>query len=162
MAYTYQADVWCDACGEAIMARIRAEHPELVPEDPMDEASYDSEDWPKGYLPKSEESDGPQNCAGGDCGGEYHADNQADTKYLAAGVSKYGTFLENQLTSEGYQYLKGMLDESGKELPTCAQEWADYYGFTWREECEVCKYDADDCTCENPLIVAEWHSYEME
>jgi hypothetical protein len=33
MAYIYQADVWCDSCGERIKERIASENPDLVPED---------------------------------------------------------------------------------------------------------------------------------
>lgn len=137
MAYTYQADVWCDECADGIMADIRRDSPARVPEDYMDQASYDSDDWPKSYLPEQGESDGPDNCAG--C----------------------RAFLGNQLTSAGYRYVKSMLDKRGATLPECAQEWADFYGFSWREECAECEYDADECECEEPRIVAEWRSCEM-
>ncbi len=111
MAYTYQADVWCDVCGE----KIREELTEAgkAPKSPEDEWTYDSDEYPKWYDAENEQSDSPENCADGHCAG------------------KYGTFLQNQLTSEGYRYLKGMLDEHGDTLPDYAREWADYYGFTY-------------------------------
>lgn len=138
MAYIYQADVWCDTCADEIMEKIRKEHPEMVPEDPMDDRQFDSDDWPKGYLPEHEESDGPDNCAG--C----------------------REFLRNQLTQEGYRYLQGILNEHGKELPEPAQEWADHYDFHYREECSKCGYDADECECTEPKIEMGWKSSEME
>ena len=119
MAYTYQADVWCDKCAAHIMAEL--ERAGNVPEDTEDETSFDSDDYPKRYWPDSEEADSPQNCASGNCGG-------FDTK-----TGAYGTFLENGLTSDGYQYLKSMLDGHGKTLPEFAQEWADYYRFTYHD-----------------------------
>jgi hypothetical protein len=91
-----------------------------APEDTEDETSFDSDDYPKRYWPDSEEADGPQNCASGNCGG--FANGQA-----------YGTFLENGLTSDGYESLKSMLDGHGKTLPEFAQEWADYYQFTYHD-----------------------------
>lgn len=84
-----------------------------VPFDPDDETSYDSDDYPKAYDAENEESDSPENCASGNCAGGH------------------GKFLENILTRAGYRYLKSMLDKHGEPLPTHAQEWADYYGFTY-------------------------------
>ncbi len=118
MAYIYQADTWCDDCGEHIKADIAREHPELVPDDPEDESSFDSDQYPKQYDATNEESDSPQNCTSGNCADMANGQN-------------YGTFLENQLTSEGYKYLKGMLDGHGATLPQFAQEWADYYQFAY-------------------------------
>jgi hypothetical protein len=118
MAYTYQADVWCDACGEAIKADIAREHPAIVPRDPDDEHTFDSNDYPKHYDPESEESDSPENCVSG----------STCLSNIGAG---YGVFLENQLTQEGYRYLKTMLDEHGEVLPPHAAEWANHYCFSF-------------------------------
>ena len=114
MAYTYQADVWCDECGKRICEDLT--HEGKAPEDPKDEHTYDSDDFPKQYDAEGEESDGPQNCASGNCAGTY------------------GTFLENQLTSDGYKYLKGMLDGHGEVLPDYAREWADFYNFKYHKQ----------------------------
>lgn len=111
MAYIYQADVWCDECGRAIIAELTAAGE--APEDPGDESSFDSGEFPKYYDAENEESDCPENCADGKCGGDY------------------GTFLNNQLTAEGYKYLKSMLDAHGETLPDYAKEWADAYSFTY-------------------------------
>lgn len=113
MAYIYQADVWCDKCGEKIRAELTAQG--KAPGDPEDERSYDSGDFPKYYDAENEESDSPDNCASGDCAGDR------------------GTFLQNQLTSDGYKYLKSMLDEDEPNLPPAVQEWADYYSFKYHD-----------------------------
>lgn len=111
MAYIYQADTWCDKCGEHICAELQREG--KAPEDIEDETTFDSDDYPKRYDPETEESDSPQNCASGNCAGFY------------------GTFLENQLTQDGYKYLKSMLNEHGAVLPEPAKEWAEFYNFTY-------------------------------
>jgi hypothetical protein len=117
MGYIYQADVWCDECGQAIIADLTAQG--QAPEDPEDESSFDSGEFPKHYDAESEESDGPENCADGNCAGGH------------------GTFLRNGLTSEGYARVKDMLDKHGEVLPDYAQEWAEFYGFTyWKQPYE--------------------------
>lgn len=130
MPYSYQAELWCDTCAERIKLDIARETRKLIPDNPDDETSFASDDYPK-YYDTDERSDRPQNCASGTCGGEYTTTNPADHKYL--GVGRYGTFLENGLTKEGYRYLKSMLDEHGEHLPSHAVEWADYYGFTYHK-----------------------------
>lgn len=107
MAYTYKAAVWCDACGEAIKARLRAEAKAHL------ENFEDSDIWPQPYDPDYEESDSPQNCDSLTCSGE-----------------GYGSFIRNRLTSDGYRALKATLDKHGPTLPPAAQEWAEFYGFT--------------------------------
>ena len=69
MAYIYQADVWCDECGKAIIDELTAQG--KAPEDPDDETSYDSDDFPKSFDAESDEADGPQNCADDKCAGDY-------------------------------------------------------------------------------------------
>lgn len=136
MGYIYQADVYCDTCGEEIRRAI--DKTGQAPEEPEDERTYDSGEYPKGFLNEQEESDCPDNCAG--C----------------------GEFLRNPLTSEGYRYLKEMLDNHGKTLPDAAREWADYYSFRWQETCLQCGLEADsDCECEAPEVRGEWVSPEM-
>lgn len=87
----------------------------LTPQD--DEHTYDSDDWPKG--PDSDgggKSDSVQNCAGGET--------------CVNATDGHGVFLENPLTSEGYEHLKEMLDGHGETLPPYAKEWAEFYSFT--------------------------------
>jgi hypothetical protein len=114
MPYVYQADVWCDSCGECIKAELAQAG--QAPEDPEDESSFDSDEYPKHYDSENEESDTPENCADGNCAGGY------------------GTFLRSQLTAEGYKYLKNMLDGHGATLPDYAREWADFYQFSYFEQ----------------------------
>lgn len=130
MPYTYQADVWCDECARAIMTRIALEDPKAVPDDPSDESSYDSGEWPKEFDP-DDLADGPKNCADGRCGGLAWVGGK--DAGVAASVG-YGKFLENALTEKGYAYVQKMLNEHGSVLPEFAQEWADYYGFTWHDQ----------------------------
>jgi|SRR5580704_7194736 hypothetical protein len=119
MGYIYQADVWCNKCGEHIKAELEREG--KAPEDPENESSFDSDDYPKHYDAENEESDGPENCADGRCGG-------------TTGGRSWGTFLQNQLTQEGYRYLKSMLDEHGATLPEFAREWAEFYQFEYHAQ----------------------------
>lgn len=117
MAYTYSADVYCDACGESIREEITKEG--KAPKDPDNEYTYDSGDFPKYYGAESEESDGPENCGSG-------------SECLSNPGMDYGAFLENRLTSEGYRYLQEMLNEYTPEtIHSAAKEWADYYSFTY-------------------------------
>lgn len=60
--YMYQADLWCNDCGDAIRERLQQEG-----KAPDDSGVYDSEDYPISY-PEAGESDCPQHCAAGkDC-----------------------------------------------------------------------------------------------
>ena len=78
LVYMYQASLYCTDCGEKIREELTAAG--KAPEDPSDEYSYDSDDFPKG--PEEEgESDSPTHCDG--C----------------------GDFLETRLTSEGEAYV---------------------------------------------------------
>lgn len=79
MFYVYKADVWCEECTQAIKEKILQE---LVPDNPEDESSFDSNDYPKGPFESSyEEADTPMHCAGCDL------------------------FLENPLTPDGEAYV---------------------------------------------------------
>ena len=97
MGYIYQADVYCNDCGAAVCARLAA------PENVADESSYDSDDYPKVADLENEESDIPEHCAA--C----------------------GTFLQNPLTSEGYEYVKDALTTHPSAITF---GWAEVYGFT--------------------------------
>ncbi len=77
-AYVFQADLYCEACGD----KMRAELPPPAGYDPDNESSYDSGDWPKGPFPDGGgEADSPCHCGG--C----------------------GVFLENPLTDDGRAYV---------------------------------------------------------
>lgn len=89
--YMYAADLWCEECG----AKIYDELTEAgnAPEDPEDDSSFDSDDFPKGpYSDGGGEADSPNHCAAGsDC---------------INAVDGNGVFLENPLTEVGYEYVK--------------------------------------------------------
>jgi hypothetical protein len=77
-AYVYRADLHCEDCARDIMARLPK------PADVDNEASFDSDDYPKGpYSEGDGESDTPSHC--GSC----------------------GLFLQNPLTDDGRQYVMG-------------------------------------------------------
>lgn len=103
--YMYQAALWCEDCGNAIRARLDAEG--KAPQDPEDEYSFDSDDYPKGpYSDGGGEADTPQHCDG--C----------------------GTFLENDLTSEGAEYVREACQSdraSGRLDSVALTEWAPFY-----------------------------------
>lgn len=81
-AYIYQADLWCEDCIEEVKKTL------TPPENPDDEHTYDSDDYPKGPYPDGGgESDCVQCCAGCHC------------------------LLENDLTADGWNNLfDSMLD----------------------------------------------------
>jgi hypothetical protein len=92
--YIYNADVYCEACARDIKARIRAEGNE--PENPDDETSYDSRDWPKGPF-NDEERNCPEHCGSGpDC---------LEPHIFPSGF-KAGKFLGGSLTTHGVEYVK--------------------------------------------------------
>lgn len=76
--YIFQAECYCDECGEKICAECQANG--TAPTDPDDQYSYDSDEYPKS-CPDEEETDCPQHCGG--C----------------------GVPLEYRLTDEGVQYV---------------------------------------------------------
>jgi hypothetical protein len=122
MAGIYCADIYCDACTEDIKSDIRADDrvKQLIAggADLDDETTFDSDEYPK-YCSDSSESDSPQHC--GDC----------------------GVFLENDLTSDGEDYVKQAVRDdlmSGRTDSVAVTEWMEYY--TWIDfeykECGIC------------------------
>ena len=109
----FAADVWCADCAENIKRRIQALG--TAPADPNDQWSYDSDDYPKD-CDVSCESDTPQHCAAGaDC------INATD---IGDGF-KVGVWLENDLTTDGDDYVKDAVREGG----VVAELWASYYDY---------------------------------
>jgi hypothetical protein len=92
MAYIYQADVWCDDCGRDIRRRLTAAS--KAPDNPRDEWSYDSDDFPK----RADEgvSDCPQHCA---------ADEHCINAMTLPSGRKIGVLLGG-LTRDGVEYVK--------------------------------------------------------
>ena len=60
-AYLYKASLYCEDCGKDTINDLYAKG--TVPDDPEDERSYDSDDFPKGpYANGGGESDYEQYC----------------------------------------------------------------------------------------------------
>lgn len=130
MAYIYAADIYCDDCGEDIKRSIRAEG--NAPDDPNDEYSYDSGDYPK-YCDGTSESDSPQHCGSGD---DCINVIKFDDGYAI------GVWLENNLTSEGDDCVIEAVREGGD----VAELWAEYYDhldFSKTVVCNGCQEDFD-------------------
>ncbi|HXN71509.1 MAG TPA: hypothetical protein VN861_03035 [Candidatus Acidoferrales bacterium] len=130
MGYIYQADVYCNRCGDAIRQRLSAN----VPEDTLDHSSYDSDDYPKDAMVETEESDVPEHCTG--C----------------------GVFFHNPLTSAGYRYVQEKLNETGLKsiyqgnMTIALKEWATWYSFTY--------WTAEDCADDGRHTQPGWYSNE--
>jgi hypothetical protein len=140
MGYIYQADTYCDVCGERLCSSLRGTHPSLCPEDEMDTRSYDSDDFPKPYDHRHDESDVPEHCA------------------------QCQVMLHNPLTVAGYRYVQGQLNQFpnlssvGKLVRAGYEtlaEWAGWYGFTY--------WDAEDCedAMRDDRPAPGWYSDEM-
>lgn len=115
MAAIYAADIWCDSCGYAIRDSIKAEG--KAPENPDDERTYDSDEYPK-YASDDEESDSPQHCGSGETCLE------ADT--LSDG-SKVGKLIGTELTDDGVEYVREAIAEGGLVADFWAEEFKDYF-----------------------------------
>ena len=135
MPAIYQADVWCDACADAIKDSICTElwenrgcslYPDGEPVsdcngksglrdylDSMDDRDYDSDACLKRYS-GGDESDCPQHCGS-------HAEC-LNAIELSDGT-KIGDWLENDLTSDGVEYVKDAVREGGE----VAELWREYY-----------------------------------
>jgi len=94
--YIFAGDTYCNRCALEIREQLREEG--KAPDDPDDEWSFGSDDFPKGPYNDAEEADSPQHCAA--C----------------------GHFFRNDLTEEGVRYLRE-LAKKGRILP----KWAEYY-----------------------------------
>jgi hypothetical protein len=104
--FVFQAALLCEDCG----ARTREEMIDEgdAPDDPDDEGTYDSDDFPKGpYGDGGGEADTPQHC------------------------DICGLFLENPLTGDGRTYVEETVERdstAGRKESVAMLEWAPYYG----------------------------------
>lgn len=115
MAAIYAADIFCDSCGESIRQRIIAEG--KAPQNPEDETTYDSGEFPK-RADDDDESDSPQHCGS-------HADClEADT--LSDG-SKVGKLIGTNLTEAGVEYVRETITEGGLVAEFWADQFSDYF-----------------------------------
>lgn len=129
--YVFQADTYCDTCGDRLRVELSAQG--LCPADPDDERSYDSDDFPKGPFPE-EETDGPDHCASDDCEGiDLGAYGLPDGAPLyGAETRTVGAILSSGLTEHGAEYLREMLAEEPRTPYQAAlhslwrEEFADY------------------------------------
>lgn len=100
--YIYQADIYCEKCGYAI--RMNLDLAGKGPENPRDECTFDSDDYPKGpYADGGGEADIPQHCGNHEC----------------------RAFLENPLTRDGEQYVLQAINVERNTIP----EWREYYSY---------------------------------
>jgi hypothetical protein len=140
MCYIYNADVYCDDCGNAIK-RDLAEHYykgracEALPDgatgvhftsvkdcagylEDMDERDYDSGDYPK-YGSDDEACDSPQHCgSGGDCVNAIEFEEH----------SSIGCLICSNLTDDGIEYVKEVVREGGRVADFWRVEfsWVDF------------------------------------
>lgn len=108
--YIYQADTWCDSCGQSICRALEAKG--LAPENPDDEYSYDSGEYPKWAMPES--TDGPDHCAAmGECleAIDLRPYGAREDSLVGAESVLIGALIGDSLTDDGVEYLRGMLAE---------------------------------------------------
>jgi len=103
--YLYQAALLCEQCGDEVRKDL-TDNGE-APENPDDEATFDSDDFPKGpYSDGGGEADCPQHCDYCQC------------------------FLDNPLTSDGYDYVRKAIrkwEDIGSGSEDVLREWSDRY-----------------------------------
>lgn len=106
MAYIYQADLWCDDCGEMIRERITREG--FSPTDPNDENTYDSDEFPK-YSADPGPSDSPCHCAAGrQCVNRFRIGVRGGE--VKRGGQIVPALVGDVLTSYGVQYVRESAD----------------------------------------------------
>ena len=147
MPFIYQADLYCDDCGRDIRKRLKAEG--HAPEDPSDERSYDSDEYPK-HVPDGGESDSPNHCGSGD--------DCLNAIELSDG-SKIGALITEELTSDGEEYVRQAIAEGGLcAVEVWAEEWSDLKPDEPEEDEEESDEigDHDDCPkCGTPSTPGE-------
>lgn len=114
MAAIYQAEIWCDCCAELIRERLDEIGTGDI--DTTDEASYDSDEYPK-HADDDEEADSPQHCAAGE--------ECVSAVELPSG-QKIGCLIGTSLTSDGVEYVRQAVAEGGEVAGFWAEEFADY------------------------------------
>ena len=110
MAYIYQADIYCNSCGEVICDDLTIE--DRAPADPDDEFSFNSDQYPK-QVRDDKESDYPQNCSEG---------KHCLEAEILSGGQRIGKQM-GSLTRDGVKYLKNVIAKGGE----VAEFWAEHY-----------------------------------
>lgn len=108
--FIYQADTYCDSCGDSLIASLQAAK-RLRDERIVD--TGDSDDWPQSVF--AGETDGPDHCARGvDCLEPLdlldYGLKLSDPLY-GAESTHIGALLSDGLTEYGVSYLREMLTE---------------------------------------------------
>jgi len=131
--YVYAADLWCEDCGRDI--RNTLIEMGKAPQNPDDQSSYDSDDFPI-EISSDEETDCPYHCgAGEEC---FNAEVMPDGQ-------KIGAWLENPLTSYGIKQLEQQIREEPENV--VVQFWSEHYAdcltvTTWTVHATSEIYDA--------------------
>jgi hypothetical protein len=114
MGYAYQAEHWCDSCGEEIEKSLRRKGVE---------DTGDSDDFPQYFEDAYEEADSPCHCGSGeDCLEAISLEEPG--KMRKSKVRRVGAIVCKRLTSDGVEYVK----ESHARRPTSVTEfWLDFY-----------------------------------
>lgn len=154
MGAIYTADVWCDGCADKIKEDIASDlwdnrQNAVCPDGTnvnefascaalhnylcgMDERDYDSGEFPK-YCDEDDESDCPEHCAGGP--------NCENPTVLSDGY-KVGKFFGNNLTGDGANYVKEMVDDDlldGNMDSVAVMLWMPYYDYlNYVGQCDTC------------------------
>ncbi len=110
MPYIYQADIYCDPCGDAICDELTIEGHE--PDDLDDESTFDSSEYPK-QVRDDEKSDLPRECS--------NRNRCQEAITLPSGL-KIGKPI-GELTPDGVEYLRRAIAEGGE----VAEFWAEHY-----------------------------------
>jgi hypothetical protein len=97
MAYAYQADIWCDDCGDAIKAVLIAEGQQNI---------GDTNDWPQ-WGDDDEPTDSPQHCASGKT-----CINAITLPY----GGKIGCLIGTSLTKEGVECVKEAIADARERV----------------------------------------------
>jgi len=103
LVYIYQAALICEECGEKCREKLTEEG--RAPEDPDDEASFDSDNFPKGPTEEGE-SDSPSHCD--------HCNVFLETRLTGEGI--------DQLLDDAEAILQGL-----REPGAVFEQWIAYY-----------------------------------
>lgn len=115
MATIYQADIFCDSCGDDIRQQIKAKG--KAPENPDDETSYDSGEFPK-YAFDHDDRDSPQHCGSGE--------TCLEAEILSDG-SKVGCLIGTNLTDAGVEYVRKAIEQGGLVAEFWKEQFCDYF-----------------------------------
>lgn len=114
MAAIYQADIYCDSCGDDVRQQITTKG--KAPTNPDDETSYDSDEYPK-RANDDDESDSPQHCGSGE--------TCLEAETLSDG-SKVGKLIGTNLTEAGVEYVREAIEAGGIVADFWAEQFVDY------------------------------------